>query len=233
MGNRRMGLARMEKLLETVDRDLNLVNSTLTNCTITTSAASTFTGGLTANDITSNYIRFVTGDYSGLSLSTKTDANADSGFTMADNTFHQVAYDGGGASAITLPAAALGSLTVFRFTAQADGGQNIVFSCASGEFFAAQTLNTDVTNFGDANPFGRRILGTDFTQTVATFGGAIVTIASTHNTLTIATTATNNQTNIGAELAFYCTTAGFWRLMFKPSELGSGALNGTFATSAV
>ena len=30
MGNRRMGLGRMEALLEQVDRDLNLANSTLT-----------------------------------------------------------------------------------------------------------------------------------------------------------------------------------------------------------
>ena len=42
MGNRRMGLGRMEALLEAVDRDLNLVNSTLTNCAITTSAACSF-----------------------------------------------------------------------------------------------------------------------------------------------------------------------------------------------
>lgn len=44
MGNRRMGLARMEALLEAVDRDLNLANSTLTDCIITTSAACSFTG---------------------------------------------------------------------------------------------------------------------------------------------------------------------------------------------
>ena len=48
MGNRRMGLGRMEALLEAVDRDLNLENSTLTNCTITTSAAATFTGTFSA-----------------------------------------------------------------------------------------------------------------------------------------------------------------------------------------
>ena len=44
MGNRRMGLSRLEALLEAVDRDLNLVNTTLTDCTITTSAPATFTG---------------------------------------------------------------------------------------------------------------------------------------------------------------------------------------------
>ena len=49
MGNRRMGLNRLEALLEQVDRDLNLVNSTLTNCTITTSAYATFTGGVQVN----------------------------------------------------------------------------------------------------------------------------------------------------------------------------------------
>ena len=58
MGNRRMGLSRLEALLEKVDRDLNLENSTLTNCTITTSAAVTMTGtnvlsgGTTINGIT-------------------------------------------------------------------------------------------------------------------------------------------------------------------------------------
>ena len=36
MGNRRMGLGRMEALLEQVDRDLNLENTTLTNCKIVT-----------------------------------------------------------------------------------------------------------------------------------------------------------------------------------------------------
>tara|TARA_R110002012_G_scaffold40079_4_gene110508 strand:+ start:4564 stop:5130 length:567 start_codon:yes stop_codon:yes gene_type:complete len=46
MGNRRMGLGRMEALLEAVDRDLNLANSTLTDCIITTSAYATFTGGV-------------------------------------------------------------------------------------------------------------------------------------------------------------------------------------------
>jgi hypothetical protein len=48
MGNRRMGLGRMEALLEQVDRELNLVDSTLLNCTITTSATATFTGNVSA-----------------------------------------------------------------------------------------------------------------------------------------------------------------------------------------
>lgn len=46
MGNRRMGLARMEALLEAVDRDLNLENSTLTSCTITSAASIDCSGAL-------------------------------------------------------------------------------------------------------------------------------------------------------------------------------------------
>ena len=46
MGNRRMGLKRMEALLEALDRDLNLANATLTNCDITTTEYCTF-GGVT------------------------------------------------------------------------------------------------------------------------------------------------------------------------------------------
>jgi hypothetical protein len=46
MGNRRMGLGRLEALLEAVDRDLNLENTTLTNCTITTNQVATFTNAI-------------------------------------------------------------------------------------------------------------------------------------------------------------------------------------------
>jgi len=44
MGTKRIGLARMEALMEGLKRDLNLVSTTLTNCTITTNVNATFTG---------------------------------------------------------------------------------------------------------------------------------------------------------------------------------------------
>ena len=178
-----------------------------------------------------NYVKFVTGDYFGLGISTSNDAAADSGFTLTANTLHESAYDGGGASAIVLPSATVGTLCVYRYTAQADGGQTQTFSTATGDFYEAQTLNTDVSNLGDASNHSRRIIGNSATQTVATFGGAIVTVTAAHNTFSVATTATNNQTNIGAELSFYCSRDGFWRIAFLPSELGSGALNATFESS--
>ena len=186
---------------------------------------------LTCHDITSNYIRFVTRDWDGLSLSTKTDANADSGFTMAADTVHQVAALGDASNAIVLPEASVGALTVFRWTAVADGGSNITFTTASGEFYAAQTLNIPVLNL--ANGFGPApyVIGNSWTDTVAIGSGTIVTATAAHNTLTLTHTATNNQTNIGAEIAFFCSTENYWRVAFIGSELGNGAVNTNFAFS--
>ena len=44
----KLGMGLLETLLENLDRDLNLVNTTLTNPTITTSATATFTGNVSA-----------------------------------------------------------------------------------------------------------------------------------------------------------------------------------------
>ena len=57
--------------------------------------------------------------------------------------------------------------------------------------------------------------------------------AGTHNTLTLSTNATNNQTAPGFELSFFCAEAGKWRIAFLGSELGTGVMNATFAGSAV
>ncbi len=164
-----------------------------------------------------------------------TDAKARAGITLVNGDICECLVDGGtGASAITLPSAHKGSLTVFRFSAQADGGQNIVFSCGSGDTFEAGTICVGVTNLGDGLMVARRPAYVEtWTQTVAVGGGAIVTVAGAHNTLTIAQTATDNQTAIGAELAFFCNEDNKWRFGFLGSELGSGAINATFATSTV
>ena len=55
MRKSRMGLGRLEALLEQVNRNLNLANSTLTDCTITTSAPATFSGGVTLSNTLTNY----------------------------------------------------------------------------------------------------------------------------------------------------------------------------------
>jgi len=179
--------------------------------------------------ITSNYVRFITGDYSGLSLATKTDANADSGFTFAANTYHEVAAVGDATNALVLPSAAKDTLVVWAFTGINDGGSNATVTTASGDYYEAQTLNFPTLGTGAAGNQGPRIFGTNFTTTQA--AAKISTLTRSHDTLTIAMTATNNQSNIGAQLAFYCATKGYWRLMWQGAALGSGVMNATFAGS--
>lgn len=180
-------------------------------------------------------LKFSTSDWNGLTVSVKDDTATDSGFTMADNYIYESQWDGGDTSAIVLPAANPGVLTVFRFIVQADGGDTITFTCGSGDTFEAQHLVIPVTNNGDGLTDQRKVIrGHSWNPSVVNHVGAgEMTIAAAHNRLSIAATATNNQTAIGAELAFFCENDGKWRMSFLGSELGSGAINATFATSTV
>jgi len=178
----------------------------------------------------SNYLKFITGDYHGLTLtSLANDAAVDAGATLTANSFTEAPWDGGGAAAIVLPAAIPTTLCVFKFTGVADGGANITFTTAGTDTYAVQTLDLSVLDAVAEGPCVPRFIGHDFVTADLTE----VTAPSSAEILTIAATATNNQTNTGAELAFYCQTAGEWRVAFQGSQLGTGAINGTFAfTSA-
>ena len=183
-----------------------------------------------------NKLAYLTGVYDDLDLrvaSDTTDAKTDTGFALRDGEIVESLYDGDGAAAsMTLPSATVGTLCVFRFSAQADGGQTITFTNTSGDYYEAGTITVPVTNMGDGLSSLRKPAYLQrWTESVATSGGAIVTVASTHDNLAIATTATNNQTNIGAEIAWFCDKKGFWKFSFKGSELGDGTINATFATS--
>ena len=182
-----------------------------------------------------NYIAYKTWNWNDLSLrvaAESTDAKTDTGFTLVDGQIVESLWDGDGAAAsMILPSAEEGVLTVFRFSAQADGGQSITFTTASGDYFGGGTITPPVTNLGD----NYRVSAPSYTQkwaeSVGTGGGAVITVGSAATALVIASTATNNQTEIGAELAFFCEEAGFWQLGFLSSELGSGAINATFTIS--
>ncbi len=80
MGNRRMGLGRMEVLLEAVDRDLDLTNSTLTAPSISGAAALSLASETVAG----------TGGGAALSVSTPisfcTTTNSNGLVTLADGT---------------------------------------------------------------------------------------------------------------------------------------------------
>ena len=195
-----------------------------------------FDDALSSQKYVDNKLAYYTWNWDNLSLRTaseSTDAKTDTGWTLVDGEIAESLWDGDDAAAsMVLPAATKGALCVFRFAAQADGGTNITFTCASGEYFEPGTLTIPVTNLGDKHTGSRRPAYLQrWTESVATAGGAIITVGGTADVIVIASTATNNQTNIGAELAFFCEDDGRWKMGFLGSELGSGAINETFTIS--
>ena len=195
-----------------------------------------FDSALNSEKYLENKIAYYSWNFQDLELmpaADTTDAKTDTGFQLVDGKIAESLWDGDGAAAsMTLPAATVGSLCVFRFSAQADGGQTITFTNNSGDYYENGTITPPVTNLGDKYSASRRpVYLQRWKESVATAGGSIVTVTSAHTALAIASTATNNQTNIGAELAWFCDKKGFWKLGFLGSELGSGAINATFATS--
>ena len=180
-----------------------------------------------------NKLAYMTWNWAHLGYEAKADAATDTGYTLKEQHVNGSLWDGDGAAAsMVLPSATVGALAVFRFNATADGGQSITFTTASGDYYDQGTLMLTVANNGDGLLLEPNRLQS-WVQAVATSGGTIVTTSRLHDTLAIAATATNNQTNIGAELAWFCEEKGYWKLGFRGSELGTGAVNATFATSAV
>ena len=178
------------------------------------------------------YYSFVWDNLSLRPAGDSTDPKTDTGFTLVDGELVESLWDGDGAAAsMVLPSAKKGALSVFRFAAQADGGTSITFTTASSEYYEKGTLTPGVTDLGNKYQVLAPAYSQRWVQSVATGGGAIITIGAAANELVIASTATNNQTNIGAELAFFCEDKGLWKVAFLGSELGNGAINATFTIS--
>lgn len=184
-----------------------------------------------AGDINlTNGRRFFSACYYGLTLVAKTDSQTNSGFSLADGQLVEAAWEANSSCAIALPAATKGALCVFRIVAQADGGENAVFTAAGSDLFAAQTLMLNTINVADS--FLGHTVKPQSTAGTAFSGGTNVTAnGSSNNILTLSCPGTNNQTNAGAQLAFYCAEAGKWLVSFRGSELGTGASAGVLAFS--
>tara|TARA_R110002020_G_scaffold457313_2_gene674171 strand:- start:27 stop:650 length:624 start_codon:yes stop_codon:yes gene_type:complete len=164
-----------------------------------------------------------------------TEAKSRSGITLIDGQIAESLGVGDtGAAATTLPAAKYGGLCVYRHSGQFDGGQSHVISCASGENFKPGSMNFQA-GVGEPGQLLAPVYVSDYTPTVAIAGGTIVAIDADgdDNTLTYAGTATNNQTAIGAEWAFFCEKDGEWTPAFRGCELGTGAVNASLAFSTV
>jgi len=194
---------------------------------------------LEVNTIRSNHIAVSTGHYDNHVLTAITDTQADAGgFTAIANSHHELEWDGGNAGAIQLPNGAkeMDHVTL-HFTAEASGGANLVITTGTdinGEptWFMDQTMYLFNTNNVGEKTIMDRVIGVKDSNGArgdkkSTF------IYETHNTLTISATGTNNQTNVGAELSFIYWNGGVfgkgWQIIFMGSELGTGAMNATFA----
>ena len=162
-----------------------------------------------------------------------TEAKSRSGITLVDGHIAESLGIGDtGAAATTLPSATYGALTVYRHSGVFDGTQSHVMSCASGDTFKAGSMNFQV-EAQEVLHVMTPVYTSEYTPTVAIAGGTIVAIVAADNTLTYAGTATNNQTNIGAEWAFFCEKDGEWTPAFRGCEAGSGAVNASLAFSTV
>jgi len=155
------------------------------------------------------------------------------GITLVDGSIAESLADGATSAAQTyLPAAKYGALTVIRNAVAADGGQNQLISCVSSDTFKPGTMNFQV-EAQEVLHLMAPVYTMEWTASVAIGSGSIETIASGNNTITYAQTATNNQTNIGAEWAFFCEKDGVWSCAFRGAETGDGSVNASLAWSTV
>ena len=158
-------------------------------------------------------IAFAAGyDPKDMTTTTKTDANIDAGITISDNTIIDSAWSAASSNgAVTLPAATVGNYAVYRQTANADTQRDLVFTCASGDFFAGDQVLSTGTGLASC---------TDVS-------------AATDNTLTLQTDGSNLPWGmIGSSAVFYCRTKGYWHVKLWSVPAGSGAV-GNLAFSAV
>jgi hypothetical protein len=183
MGNRRMGLGRMEALLEQIDRDLNLTNSTLTAPTIVNAVSIDCAGALVV-DTTSTLTGVVTMAAAPLLTGIQRHA-ADTILTVSDTTSLLIfAHATGGNRVITLPAATVGRhVRIFWEITQA-------------------TTNRVLTAAGTDDITGQ--IHTSVTGNVAGDGDIVSVTAGT-----VAITVVDDVL-LGSELNLYCGVAGTW-----------------------
>ena len=183
-----------------------------------------------------NKLAYLTWNWGHLTLQPAADtthAKSLTGITLVDGQICESLGDGGTSSALTtLPAATYGGLTVFRHVAQADGAEDHVISCASDETFKVGSMNFQIEG-QEVLHLMSPVYTSVWTPSVAIGAGSVEAIAEGNNTITQNLTATNNQSNIGAEWAFFCEKAGVWSVAFRGSELGSGILGTGLAFSTV
>lgn len=138
----------------------------------------------------------------------KTDAEADTGFTLANNTVTTCASTSDAAQDFTLPAATVGSYVIYRQSALADAAFAMDWICDGTDTFEAN----QVVNIGEL---------------VAQHDTSVAADVK----LTITPAALNpGWGQIGSQLHFFCRQTGKWLVKVQGMKLGTGAA-GTIAFS--
>lgn len=138
----------------------------------------------------------------------KTDAEADANFTLANNTVTTCASTADAVQDFTLPAATAGSYVIYRQSALADAANAMDWICAGDDTFEAN----QIVNVGEL---------------VAQHDTSVVTDVK----LTITPAATNpGWGQVGSQIHFFCRQNGKWLVKVQGMKLGTGAA-GTIAFS--
>ena len=221
MGTKRIGLARIEALLENLERDLNLADSTLTNCTITTNQVATFTGG-----VTSNYLDFLSGNTANLTG------------TVVALTDAEIDLAGATANAANILAVTLGLNAVNTFAGLGDAVGSVYLPVATRDAHLAMHITSELDAANAITFFTRGALGagTDVvfsTQVIQPANGyASVQSLLTTGTATTPTAikliytpaaAATNFLGPGSMMHFYAPADDRWLVRIYNVPKGSGA----------
>ena len=184
MGNRRMGLGRLEALLEAVDRDLNLENTTLTNCTITTDQTVDITAGTLASK-----------DKISLLVDNEAAGAIRAALTLADSGTHfLVPALTSGAQTITLPAPTAANVGfTCKFTMVGTAAQ--IFKVLT-DVTATKIVNTQDPD-GDGT-FTITAAANSFHFTASAVAGSSFTITCISTTAAIAYVVSNIESGLAA-----------------------------------
>tara|TARA_R110002096_G_scaffold171458_1_gene344288 strand:+ start:598 stop:1137 length:540 start_codon:yes stop_codon:yes gene_type:complete len=132
----------------------------------------------------------------------KTDAEADTGFTLANNTVTTCASTSDAAQDFTLPAATAGSYVIYRQSALADAANAMDWICAGTDTFEAN----QVCSTGE--------LVAQHDVSAATDVKLIITPAATNP----------GWGQIGSQIHFFCRQDGKWLVKVQGMKLGTGAV---------
>jgi hypothetical protein len=208
MGNRRMGLGRMTKLMESLKRDINFSGATLSKMNSSyLEYLSGFQGNLSATGID------ITDGEAVLGLATAT-AGEILNTTLIKNAVNTFAGTNSAAGTMCyLPPAKLGDHIVLEITGEVDDSTNALPIKCVGAVGAS------------ANLFAKQVVGVN---TGGIAGSAVETAgtAGTPTSVNLIYTPAAAATNFlgpGSMIHFYCPKDGQWLVCIRAAPKGTGA----------